>query len=180
MNVPILRIWNEETQQYEGVPAIRGEPGATPVKGTDYWTDADKQEIIEQLKDEGTQDIDVATDTQNGLMSATDKAKLDKLKGIKSEIVMLKDVTLTKGAMLEDQIITFPTQYCNADNYICKFFISSWPKSTWTDAFVFNVHSDCSTVIGTPGTLFAYNQFGLATMATQKYDLIAQFIYYDE
>lgn len=100
--------------------------------------------------------------------------------GIKSEIVRLSDVTLTKGALLENQIITFPTQHCNADNYICKFLISSWPKSTWTDAFVFNIHSDCTTVIGTPGTLFAYNQFGLATMATQKYDLIAQFIYYDD
>lgn len=100
--------------------------------------------------------------------------------GIKSEIVRLTDVTLTKGKMLEDQIITFPTQYCNADNYLCKFFISSWPKETWTDAYVFNVHSDCSAPIGEPGTLFAYNQFGLATMATQKYDLIAQFLYYDK
>lgn len=100
-------------------------------------------------------------------------------KTIKVEIVMLKDVLLTKGELLENQIITFPTQYCSADNYICKFLISSWPKQTWDNAFVFNVHSDCTTVIGTPGTLFSYNQFGLATMATQKYDLIAQFLYYD-
>lgn len=100
--------------------------------------------------------------------------------GIKSEIVRLSDVTLTKGALLENQIITFPTQHCNADNYLCKFFVSSWPKATWEDAFVFNVHSDCSAPIGTPGTLFAYNQFGLATMKTQKYDLIAQFLYYDD
>lgn len=100
--------------------------------------------------------------------------------GLKSEIVMLSDVTLTKGAQLENQIITFPTQYCNADNYLCKFLVSSWPKETWTDAFVFNVHSDCTVEIGNPGTLFAYNQFGLATMATQRYDLIAQFLYYDK
>lgn len=123
---------------------------------------------------------DAATESAAGFMSTSQASKLAGLKGIKSEIVVLKDVTLTKGALLEDQIITFPTQHCNADNYICKFFISSWPKATWTDAFVFNVHSDCTIAIGNPGTLFAYNQFGLATMATQKYDLIAQFIYYDE
>lgn len=43
MNVPILKVWNEETKQYEGVPAIRGDK---PVKGVDYWTDADKQEMV--------------------------------------------------------------------------------------------------------------------------------------
>lgn len=159
MSIPVLRVWDEASQSYKGIPAIKGDPGDTPVKGVDYFTDADIQECAE---------------------AAAELVNIPASKGIKSEIVMLSDVTLTKGALLEDQIITFPTQYCNADNYLCKFLISSWPKATWVDAFVFNVHSDCTTVIGTPGTLFAYNQFGLATMATQKYDLIAQFIYYDE
>ena len=27
------------------VPALKGEDGYTPVKGTDYWTDEDKAEI---------------------------------------------------------------------------------------------------------------------------------------
>ena len=55
MSIPILKIWNEETQQYEGVPAIRGEDGKqgergadgyTPVRGVDYWTDTDVAEIV--------------------------------------------------------------------------------------------------------------------------------------
>ena len=36
-----------------GTPGQPGEDGKTPVKGTDYWTAADKQEIIDDLKDEG-------------------------------------------------------------------------------------------------------------------------------
>lgn len=136
--------------------------------------DASGAEIVGTMNISGQ----IAEHNVDALAHPDIRAKIPR--GIKSEIVMLKDVVLTKGALLENQIITFPTQHCNADNYICKFFISSWPKSTWTDAFVFNVHSDCTTVIGTPGTLFAYNQFGLATMMTQPYDLIAQFLYYDE
>lgn len=50
MNVPIMRIWNEETQSYVGVPIVRGEPGYVPQKGTDYWTEADKAEIIAAVK----------------------------------------------------------------------------------------------------------------------------------
>ena len=29
-----------------GIPAIKGDPGYTPVKGTDYYTEADKQEMV--------------------------------------------------------------------------------------------------------------------------------------
>jgi len=49
MSIPILKVWNEETQQYEGVPAIRGEPGYTPKLGVDYWTEEDKAEIVMSL-----------------------------------------------------------------------------------------------------------------------------------
>lgn len=51
MNVPIMRIWNEETQSYVGVPIIKGEPGYTPQKGLDYWTDMDKAEIVAAVVD---------------------------------------------------------------------------------------------------------------------------------
>lgn len=42
MGVPILNVWNEETQRYEPVPAIKGDK---PVRGIDYWTDEDKSEM---------------------------------------------------------------------------------------------------------------------------------------
>ena len=32
-----------------GAPGADGEDGRTPVKGTDYWTSADKQEIVQDV-----------------------------------------------------------------------------------------------------------------------------------
>ena len=55
MNIPVLYVWNETTQKYEGFSVIRGEkgepgtpgaPGYTPVKGVDYWTEADEAGVI--------------------------------------------------------------------------------------------------------------------------------------
>ena len=54
MGIPILKLWNEKTKQYESVPALtgkQGEPGRTPEKGTDYWTEADKQEVVDSTID---------------------------------------------------------------------------------------------------------------------------------
>lgn len=30
----------------DGTPGPKGDPGTTPVKGVDYYTDADKQEMV--------------------------------------------------------------------------------------------------------------------------------------
>lgn len=37
-------------QGIQGIQGIQGDPGKTPVKGTDYWTDADKAEMVENVK----------------------------------------------------------------------------------------------------------------------------------
>lgn len=31
------------------IPAIKGEPGLTPEKGVDYWTETDKSEIVSDV-----------------------------------------------------------------------------------------------------------------------------------
>lgn len=58
MGKPIMQVWDSAQQKYVSVPAVKGskgdkgDPGAdgkTPVKGTDYWTAADKQEIIDDI-----------------------------------------------------------------------------------------------------------------------------------
>lgn len=33
----------------KGDPGAKGDPGKTPVRGTDYWTAADKQEIVSSV-----------------------------------------------------------------------------------------------------------------------------------
>lgn len=58
MSTPICKVWDAEQGKYVGIPAIKGpkgDPGApgaaghTPVKGADYWTAADKQEIVNDV-----------------------------------------------------------------------------------------------------------------------------------
>ena len=55
MSTPICKVWDAEQGKYVGIPAIKGADGApgkdghTPVKGTDYWTPADKQEIVSSV-----------------------------------------------------------------------------------------------------------------------------------
>ena len=61
MSKPIMQVWDNAKQEYVSVPAVKGSkgdkgdkgdpgvPGKTPVKGTDYWTAADKQEIIDDI-----------------------------------------------------------------------------------------------------------------------------------
>ena len=50
----ILKVINPNTGQYEEINAIqgaKGQDGYTPVRGKDYWTDADKSEIKTYVDD---------------------------------------------------------------------------------------------------------------------------------
>lgn len=49
MSTPICKVWDAEQGEYVGIPAIKGTAGNTPVRGTDYWTEADKQEIVSSV-----------------------------------------------------------------------------------------------------------------------------------
>ena len=41
----------KQSGEFDGPRGIQGEKGDTPVKGVDYWTDADKQEIMDDVLD---------------------------------------------------------------------------------------------------------------------------------
>lgn len=49
MSTPVCKVWDAEQGEYVGIPAIKGTSGKTPVRGTDYWTEADKQEIVNSV-----------------------------------------------------------------------------------------------------------------------------------
>ena len=59
----------------QGEKGERGEPGAagySPVRGTDYWTEADKAEIIEDMADEGyVKNTDYATWNKGGVIKVS-------------------------------------------------------------------------------------------------------------
>ena len=68
MGIPILKIWNKITNQYESILAIKGDKGDTPQKGVDYYTDSDIQETVNIVKEQipiGT-DYILETGTTNG------------------------------------------------------------------------------------------------------------------
>ena len=49
MSTPICKVWDAEQGKYVGIPAIKGTDGKTPGRGTDYWTAADKQDIVNDV-----------------------------------------------------------------------------------------------------------------------------------
>lgn len=44
-----LDQWLESLHGRQGVDGANGEDGKTPVKGEDYWTAADKEEIVQSV-----------------------------------------------------------------------------------------------------------------------------------
>lgn len=48
----------------------KGDPGDTPVRGVDYWTDADKAEIVKALSEDVLGDIDTALDSIIAIQNA--------------------------------------------------------------------------------------------------------------
>ena len=49
MSTPICKVWDADQGKYVSIPAIKGTDGHTPVKGKDYWTASDKQEIVNDV-----------------------------------------------------------------------------------------------------------------------------------
>lgn len=49
MSTPVCKIWDADQVKYVCIPAIKGTDGKTPVRGADYWTEADKQEIVNSV-----------------------------------------------------------------------------------------------------------------------------------
>ena len=54
MSIPILTVYDDNGNSIP-IPAIKGEKGKdgadgyTPVRGTDYWTESDKTEIVNDV-----------------------------------------------------------------------------------------------------------------------------------
>ena len=42
----LLKYRPNKESEWKEIATIVGPPGPAPIKGTDYWTEADKQEII--------------------------------------------------------------------------------------------------------------------------------------
>ena len=49
LKTKILKVFNPDTGEYEYIDALQGTPGKTPVRGTDYWTPADQEQIVQDV-----------------------------------------------------------------------------------------------------------------------------------
>ena len=45
----LLKYRPNKESEWKEIATIMGPPGPAPIKGTDYWTEADKQEIINSV-----------------------------------------------------------------------------------------------------------------------------------
>ena len=73
----ILKYRKDANSEWQSVVALKGEDGKTPVKGVDYWTAADKQEIIDSLPLTESGDIDLTNyATKDYVDSAIDNLDL--------------------------------------------------------------------------------------------------------
>lgn len=50
----VLKFRPDANSPWSEIPALVGPPGPSPVRGTDYWTEDDKNEIINNLKSDET------------------------------------------------------------------------------------------------------------------------------
>ena len=117
----------EETggiQGEKGEPGEKGdpgEPGYTPVKGTDYWTEADKAEIVEDVLAAGSGAAASYTfdmTLMNLVPSDADKAVLEELYASRSKIERDLYVKSTSGTF--HKIIRFNTMGGRITLYITK------------------------------------------------------------
>lgn len=49
INTKMLRVFNPDTGEYEYIDALQGTPGYTPIRGVDYWTPTDQEQIVQQV-----------------------------------------------------------------------------------------------------------------------------------
>ncbi len=63
----LFRVRDENGNIYD-IPALKGEPGNTPIKGEDYFTEEDKQEIAELAADivDAVKTVNGSTPDSNG------------------------------------------------------------------------------------------------------------------
>ena len=45
----LLKFRPNKESEWQEIATIMGPPGPVPIKGTDYWTESDKQEIINSV-----------------------------------------------------------------------------------------------------------------------------------
>lgn len=127
------------TKTFDVMDGGDGAPGKTPVKGTDYWTAADKQEIIEDLKDEGVGGATVLTATIGTSWTDNDD-------GTKSQTVSLSGVTAANNAQVDAYYNGGEyADFVEAQNQFLEFITNGFAK-TVAGGITFTIFGESNTV----------------------------------
>lgn len=101
-----------------GTPGKNGANGETPVRGTDYWTDADKKEIVDDV----IESIPIANDTTRGVVKAKPVLAQEGL----SPVSILPDGTLLHETTKPGELLL--AEYIHQGNQ--EIYFSSFDWST--------------------------------------------------
>ena len=101
-----------------GTPGKNGADGKTPVRGTDYWTNADKKEIVDDV----IESVPIANDTTQGIV----KAKPVLAQGELNPVSILPDGTLLHETTKPGELLL--AEYIHQGNQ--EIYFSSFDWST--------------------------------------------------
>lgn len=145
----ILKYRKDGSSEWQSFIAIKGEDGKTPVKGVDYWTAADRQEIIDSLPLTESGDIDLTNyATKDYVDSAIDNLDL-------SDIDLSGYVTKTELGEQHFASTTFVHQQIAATGHInegrAKILIDNSLNGYATEDYVDNAIANIDIPSGDSG-----------------------------
>ena len=104
----VLKFRNPETNEWQEITTIvgpSGPAGYTPIKGTDYFTDADKNEIVGLIKEDLT--IPTASEiSYNGELTSVNNVQtaIDHIHNYAIDEAFLNNILTNAGYQTEDQV----------------------------------------------------------------------------
>lgn len=129
----IVKIRTEENQEYIDIPTYKGprgnrgrqgNPGKTPVKGIDYWTDEDKQKIIDRAFYYPTVELDYIYGTGTQYIKTNFIPK-------KGDRVELKAIQITSFSQQDTQYLFGSMWYGLDENGKSKYIYGYMSFGNW-------------------------------------------------
>ena len=128
-------------QGEKGDKGEKGQDGYIPIKGTDYWTEADKDEIKEYVKDEIPTNISELINDTGYLTSVPSEYITEtelNAKGYLTEVELtseqLKDIASDVAEAQKMEIVNSTEEMVDTTkNYICNGFVYSYMRKNLSD-----------------------------------------------
>lgn len=152
-----------------GATGAKGAAGYTPVKGTDYWTENDKKEIKEYVKDEiPTKTSQLTNDS--GFLTEVELTQ-EQLDEIAEKVVESQKVEFVESI---DECVDTSKKYVLPDGYIYAYTLTDIVVGpSYTNVLPLAINADGTPYVGTNGekgykTGYRLNSSRVETQATNR------------